>query len=225
MGFSSESLISLKVSLKSVDTLIAYAQEDKGDEFDNTRKLFLKLSIVLIVTRLQVFVEGVLKEFGQYLFDCSLNYSNLSVFAKLTSMRILLSELSLDKKLQNPESYNEARYMEIKGALDHLQSHFESEVKGRNLNFKGLFPLGKTGSGELIELFKQFEGINIFDNTEIDIEVLNSLLLTRHLIIHHDISKELTEKVVCDYREYIEKLSDFIENYLEGIVSVVGVRT
>lgn len=225
MSFSSEPLGALRSSLSSVDILVEYATSDSTREDDSRRKLFLKLSVVLMVTRLQVFVETLLKEFCQFLGKCNLDYSNLPVFAKLTSMRLLITDLSLEKKLQNTDAYSDAKFQELKSAVLQLNSHFAEDVAERNLNFKTLFPLGKTGSKELIELFRQFEGRDIFSGAGIDINVLDGLLLTRHLIIHHDIAKDLTETVVSKYRTFVQELGEFSAAYLENLVETVGIRT
>lgn len=223
MGFSSESHAELIESLKAIDTLVNFAQICEPDDLDKNRKLFLKLAVVLIVTRFQVFVEGVLKEFLEHITADKLNYENVPVFAKLNSMRIAISESAFENMLQNAEAYTPKKYNVIKSRFAQLNSHFESVVTIQNLKLKTTFPLGKTGANELVDLLKQFEGKNVFNEKGFDTDKLNSLLLTRHLIIHQDISQGVTEETVMQHRIYIEELSRFILNYLESFDNLVRV--
>jgi hypothetical protein len=72
--------------------------------------------------------------------------------------------------------------------------------------------MGKTGSGELIKLFYQFENKNIFES--FDINTLDALLNIRHNIVHQDATPSITETTVSDYLFYIKNLSRFIDKYI-----------
>ncbi len=64
MSLNFESSRDFYISLESVDTLTRFAvNEDKKDNQDN-RDLFLKLAIVSMVTRFQVFIEAIMEEFS-----------------------------------------------------------------------------------------------------------------------------------------------------------------
>ena len=81
--------------------------------------------------------------------------------------------------------------------------------------FKTKFPLGKTGKGELVELLSQIDGdqspFESFDKDDFD--KLDSVLQTRHLIIHQDRFTG-TETTVTDNVSFIKNLVEYIDEYL-----------
>lgn len=80
---------------------------------------------------------------------------------------------------------------------------------------KTKFPLGKTGKGELIDLLSQIDGNqNPFDNFAADdINKLDSVLQTRHLIIHQDRFTG-TETTITENIKFIKNLVEYIDEYL-----------
>jgi len=224
MEFSSEAHSEFVISLNSIDTLIHLAESNQNTD-DTNRKLFLKLSVVLLVTRLQVYIEKLLSEFSEFCLNQNINYANFPVFGKLNSLKIFLSDIKLEKKLENPSLYNQEKYDAVKDVISQINSHFENVVNQSNLKFNTSFPLGKTGAKELVELFKQFEGKNIFSESNFDTNILNSILFTRHSIIHQDSAQSLTEVIVKEHKRYIEKLSEFLLGYLKNLVNHVGILT
>ena len=81
--------------------------------------------------------------------------------------------------------------------------------------FKTKFSLGKTGKGELIDLLSQIDGDqNPFESFDTDdFDKLDSVLQTRHLIIHQDRFTG-TEATVTDNVSFIKNLVEYIDEYL-----------
>lgn len=81
--------------------------------------------------------------------------------------------------------------------------------------FKTKFPLGKTGKGELIDLLSQIDGTqNPFEGfTTDDFDQLNSVLQTRHLIVHQDRFTG-TEATVASNIKFLKNLVEYIDDYL-----------
>lgn len=203
------------LSLQDIDTLVAFAkQEDTNDNQDN-RILFLKLSVVAMVTKFQVFVETILKEFLYALKTTHIKYSKLSIHMCLNSIKINSIDYDLSKKLNNQEAYNKILHKKIYNHISSLNKHYSSEELGEAFVLKTNFPLGKTGREELIKLFEQLEGKNIFLIKTIDIDKLDSLFLKRHLIVHQDRCDQLTENDVLSDQHYLKVLSKHIDQYLE----------
>jgi hypothetical protein len=74
--------------------------------------------------------------------------------------------------------------------------------------------MGKQGVNEIIELYKQINGKNIFELSLLDKNKLNEILMRRHDIIHDDVSHQLTEIKVSEYNDFIEKIVKYIDSYL-----------
>ncbi len=103
-----------------------------------------------------------------------------------------------------------------------MKSHFDSILRKDNFNIKTSFPLGKTGSKELIDLFRQLEGKNIFKEKKIDLNILDSILQKRHLIIHQDRDPGLSEYEVLKYQFYLKELSKEIEKYINKFIKKIA---
>ncbi len=221
MAFLSESKNEFIISLLAVDTLVKYAEnEEREDNIDN-RTLFLKLAVTLMVTRFQVFVESILKEFQDYITSNNLNYTKFPHFIKLNSLKLFIAEQKLDKLLTNYEAYDQSKYEKIKKYIEILGSHFSPNLNQSTFMIKTKYPIGKTGSQELIDLFLQIEGKDIFEGKKIDINILDSILQKRHLIIHQDLDPGLSEYEVLKYQLYLKNLSSLIENYINHFIKKV----
>lgn len=202
-------------SLSEVDCLLSLINSE--DQF--ARAALLKSSMVLMVAKFQVFVEGLLSELK---FKIRTNLVNFKCtdFLKLNSLRIISEELNLNKKLENRERYNNSFLNEMNVNFITLALHCdEINFKQEIVMFRDKFKLGKTGVGELLELLQQFEGNkNIFSDCEIDIDKFNSLLFVRHNIVHQDTVVNLTEPLITEYKELIISVSNYIDDYLYSFI-------
>lgn len=192
---------------------------DTANEKIEEKDTFLKLAVVSLVTKFQVYIESVLKEFLYAITNNNVQYSKLSIYMRLNSIRIGLSDNAL-AKLSKHNKFDLDTSEKIKEYLESISYIVdENMVVDNKLKMKTSFPLGRTGKGELLDLFKQIDGDdNIFvdkqSNEEIiDINQLDSLLQIRHLIIHQDRFTQ-TEKQIVGYIEYLNKVVLFCDNYL-----------
>ena len=87
-----------------------------------------------------------------------------------------------------------------------------------HLRFSTQFPMGKQGVNELIDLFKQINGENIFEKAALDKNKLNEILRRRHDIIHDDVSHQLTEIQVKEYKDFLFKVVKYIDSYLKQFI-------
>lgn len=212
MLYSFEATRDYFISLREISTL--YSLAAKGDD---NRMLFLKLSVVSLVTKFQVYVEKVLKEALFRIVKQRKPNRELPIHIRLNSIRLFAFENNLPKKLENQDEYGVVKQLEVNKHVNVLLMHCDDNAPICDeycLSTK--FPLGKTGVNELLDLFKQFEGNkNIFSASGVDIEKLNALLHIRHNIIHQDANPApLTEVRVKEDLKYLRDVVLCIDRYL-----------
>lgn len=208
-----------------LEILLDAARETDSDEKE---KLFLKLAVVSLVTKFQIYIESILKEFVYQLKIKQVKYGSLPIYMQLNSIKLKSSDNALIK-LSNHAKFTEETKRKIKEYLVTVSDVIEGEeTVNDSLNFRMSYPLGKTGKKELLDLFKQIEGKNnIFASEEtgeelIDLNILDSLLLTRHLIVHQDRFNE-TEVKIVEYKAYVLDVVFYCDAYLEKCLNSFGV--
>lgn len=204
-------------SASDIETLLEYAIKERASDNEKNRRLFLKLAVVSAVTKFQIFIENSLKEYHFRLTTSEKLNHELSINIRLNSLKIYSSEVLLHKKLANYETYNDEKLDEIINIIDQLRSYCTKETEvDENLKFETKFPLGKTGLEELIKLFRQINGVNIFEDPPFDINKLNEILGRRHAIIHEDSNPQITEETVLAYKLYLIEFVEYIDTYLSS---------
>ena len=63
MPFTFEATNEFAESIKDIEILVNYAIQERNSDNEKNRLLFLKLAVVSSVTKLQVFIESILKEY------------------------------------------------------------------------------------------------------------------------------------------------------------------
>lgn len=193
---------------------LSYNATKKNNE--NNRNLFLKLSLVLLVTRFQVFIESILKEFDYKLKTSAKTANKMPVHYRLNAIKLIIAKKQLHKELENPITYNHTKLLSVTTDLELLNKLCDDNyVLTSDLMFETKFPLGKNGLNEIIELFKQIEGINIFDEVTFDVNKINEILRRRHDIIHEDKNQQITEQTIEHYKDFLKEVSCHIDSYLK----------
>ena len=199
--------------------------EEKQEEKKDT---FLKLAVVSLVTKFQVYIESILKEFLYEIKRNQIPYSRLSVYMQLNSVKMEVGNNALIN-LSKHNKLNEETKQKVRQYILNIHYIVDGErVVDDNLKIKTSFPLGRTGKKELLDLFKQIEGKkNIFaddcGNEEIDLNQLDSLLLTRHLIIHQDRFQQ-TDTKIKEYEQYIVSVVFYCDHYLNQCLNSFGIH-
>jgi len=213
-----ESTDNFELSLSSVNVLVAYAEDENKKGNDSNRLLFLKLSIVLMVSKFQVFVENVLAEFLYRIRTSELDYNCLPIHSRINSLKLNMDDKDVLIQLKNPEKYDQNLLVTLEKFFKELIKHCNhKDTILDEFLFNNRFPLGKTGTNELVGLFKQFEGKDIFENN-IDMSKMDSLLNIRHNIIHQDANPSLTENMSIEYLDYLKVVSKFIDAYFKELL-------
>lgn len=208
------------ISQKNITILVKFAKEqDKKGNQDN-RNLFLKLSVVTLVTRFQVYVEGVLKEFDFKLKQTNKTNKDIPLHYRLNSIKLETSDRPIHERLKNPSDYNETKLTEINKIISLLNNWCDdNNIVHTDLKFETKYPLGAQGLNELKKLFKQVDGKDIFATARFDIEKLNEILRRRHDIIHEDKNQQITELTVSNYKKFMGTVVKFIDRYLHKFLS------
>lgn len=204
--------------------LLETAKEKSGQD----EETFLKLAVVSLVTKFQVYIESLLKEFEYQLRHSNIKYKVLPLYLRLNSIKMDIEKSALNKLLKH-NKFNEdtqQKIVEYINSISHIAN--EEQIVNEDLKIMTSFPLGRTGKEELLELFKQIEGNeNIFIDENgsevIDLNQLDSLLLTRHLIIHQDRFNQ-TENKVQEYKKYVEEMVLYCDAYLSKCFEKFGVQ-
>jgi hypothetical protein len=202
--------------IDSVDTLIDFAiKENKGGNAKNY-DLFLNLAVVNLVTKFQVLVENSLEEFLYQIQNANKTYQDLPLNLRLHSLKYLLgSSKILPNKLEHPQKYNQLILQQVTNELQSLYKIGLNDAKiDGNFKFNTQFPMGQQGVNELIDLYKQINGENIFEEADMDKNKLNEILRRRHEIIHDDVNHQLTVVKVREYKIFLEEVVIFIDHYL-----------
>lgn len=209
MPFHYDATSDFQTSITEVETLLTLASSD-----DVNRTLFLKLSMVSLVTKFQVFVEKILAEFRYQLNDKQ--SGKLPLHLKMNSLRIGLEKNHSLTGLDKHREYTEEKKANIVNYLNSISYISDDTVIiNEDLYFNTKFPLGKTGRKELADLLTQIDGnrepFDAFGKE--DFKKLDSVLQTRHSIIHQDRFNG-TEQTVKESLDFLKKLADYIDGYL-----------
>ncbi|MBN1639134.1 MAG: hypothetical protein JW866_09210 [Ignavibacteriales bacterium] len=201
-------------SLAEIDYLITRAEEEANIGNENYRRLFLKLVVVTLVSKVQVFTEKSMEEYLYRLKQNRKRLSSLSPHLRCVSAKRTTIKNKIEKKLEKKQNVTALYITELHRDIKEIMDHFDNRKKVFNhFDIAIKFPLGKTGSGELVDLLEQIEGKNIF-NGKIDLSKLDSLLSIRHNVIHQDVNPGMTELQIKQYVYYTKKLAYYINNYL-----------
>lgn len=208
MPYHYEATLEFMQSVSEVEKLTTLASSD-----DENRTLFLKLAVVSLVTKFQVFVEKALDEFRYNLNGKTSRC--LPLHMKMNAIRLSVLDGNELLGIQK-HKFTEEKKNRIVNYLDSISfiSNDDAEI-GESFMFKTKFPLGKTGKGELVDLLSQIDGNeNPFESFEADdFNKLDSVLQTRHLIIHQDRFTG-TETTVAGNISFLKNLVEYIDSYL-----------
>ena len=214
MPLNFEATRDFQSALSDVETLVSFAKLAADNGEDKNRELFLKLSVSSLVTKFQVFIESLLKEYNFSVATSNRRLCDFPIHLRLNSLKIYSTEKTLEKRLSDTSQYNINKLNELKGIIEHMNGLCnENTIVNQEFKVNTKFPLGKTGSGEVIGLFKQLNGENIFEGIAIDTALLDEILWKRHSIIHEDVNPQLTEPKIEDYIQFVRDLSEKIDDY------------
>lgn len=217
MSYCFEETNAFMISLSEVERLVSLSVKD-----DLNRELFLKLSMVSLVTKFQVYIQQVLAFFRESLNG--IKSKKLSLHLKMNALRLTVLEGNNLINMKNGKQFTEEKKNSI---VDYLKTisfiSDEEAVITPDFKFVVKFPLGKTGKKELVDLLTQIDGdetpFSRFEDSDLD--NLNSVLQKRHDIVHNDRFNG-SDKTVLDDIKYMKNLVGYIDNYLnEKLTNII----
>ena len=214
MPYHYEATSEFMQSVSEVETLLTLSSTD-----DTNRTMFLKLSMVSLVTKFQVFVEKILEEFRYQLNDKP--SGKLPLYLKMNSLRIGLEKDNVLIGLSKHNNFTEKKKNNIVKYLNSISYISDDTVTiNEGFLFNTKFPLGKTGRQELVNLLVQIDGnTDPFNEFGIEkFEKLDSVLQMRHAIIHQDRFSG-TEQTVKENLDFLKELAEYIDEYLDARIT------
>lgn len=203
-------------SISDIDILINLAEAERSQDQENKRILFIKLSVILLVTKFQVFIEDILEEFQEQINGVPISFNKIPIYLKLNSLKLKVTKYALHENLKHRQKYDPGYALEIKREVEVLSAHFRDTPTNKELEITCKFSLGKTGANELKKLFYQIDDVDIFNVCNVDINTFNSLFSIRNLVVHQDDPPGITEHTIKEYRDYLVHFSENIDDYLSS---------
>ncbi len=217
MPYTFDATTDFFTSIDEIDILLAFANDN--DNVDK-RNLFLKLSIVSLVTKLQIYIEKVLDEYIYRIINSGIKSNCVSIHMRMNSLQLSVLENNIFDKLTKHKNFSQDKLDRIIAYVNSIDYVLDDEkIIGENFKFRTQFSLGKTGKNELVQLFRQIDGNeHCFNEIEVDGEAidfnsLDTLLQLRHSVVHRDAFSG-TDVTVAGHRDFCKKLAKFIDNYL-----------
>ena len=216
MPFHYEATSDFNNSLSEVTILLDLSSSDEIH-----REMFMKLALVSLVTKFQVFVEKILEEFQYNLNDTP--SKKIPTHMKMNSLRLSMDAGNPLTKILKHKNFTEDKKNIIVHYLKSISFLSDDEyLINDEFMFNTKFPLGKTGKTELIDLLKQIDGEDnpFAEFGEEKLAKLDSVLLNRHSIIHQDRFLG-TDNTVQEALSFLKDLVDYIDNYLYQKLEII----
>ena len=212
MEFFFEATVDFSTSVCEIDRLLSYADCDESAD----RSMFLKLSVISLVTKFQVFIEAILCEYKFKIINSDRKAIEFPLYFRMNSLQQALVENNVFESITKHKNFTEEKLHPIRKFVADMNYVLNDDaVLADSLHLCTKFPLGRTGRNELINLLKQIDGdSSLFDKAPyLDLEIFDSLLQTRHRAVHQDVFSG-TAQVVESFKDFCCRLSIFIDSFL-----------
>lgn len=202
--------IDFKISLKEIKYLTKNAIKFQSDRW--VYQLYNKTSIILLITKFEVFVENAVDE---YIFKCTKD--NQTNFIPDPVKAFIELDLLSNKSKEN---LNNEKRLKIISNLIKLNNQSFKDLIDYDHSLK--FNLGKHGEKEIRRMLSEI-GIRIDQKPNISSILANFNLLNsiRNNIIHEDVNPNITHQEIIKFAISIFKLSSFIEEELNQNLNFV----
>lgn len=202
-----DSIDNFRNSLSEFDILIDYARRNisKVDKY----QLFIKLSVVLLSTKLEVFIEDFVEEHSIRMLTGHTNIS-LPQDIKNNYLNRAVELIANERKQHKKTSLFQSMYIL-------LQDNGIKITSTANIKPSTSFSYGKHGQSEIESLFER-HGLGVFiktRNSQDCLKVMNSLISIRNNVIHQDATPGTTHQTIIDHKNNILEFITFLEADIE----------
>lgn len=200
-----QSLQDFKQSLKEIKFLTKNAKKFQSDRWKY--QLYNKTSIILLITKFEVFVEDAIDEF---IFNCTKNNQSTNIPTRVKEF----IEIDLIANKTKDTLNSEKR---IKIITNLMKIHNQSFKDLIDYDHSLKFNVGKHGEKELKRLLSEI-GIILDSKPNINsiFANFNSLNNIRNNVIHEDVSPNITHQQVIKYSLNLLKISQYIKEEIEN---------
>ena len=202
-----DSIDNFKDKLSEIDILLGYAEKniDSIAEY----QLFNKVSIVLLSTKLEVFIEDFVEEHSLRMLE---GHTNKTISDKLKELYFdtAIDLISGEKKRAN-------KNLLFNSLMDLYHNDENTLLNVYRIRPSRKFSYGRHGQKEIEALFCK-HGLGNFIKSEVAQECLammNSLVAIRNNVIHQDATPSLTHQTVSQHKENILRFVENIEADIE----------
>lgn len=198
----------IRVSLSEIDILLDYASRNSANI--HKYQLFNKVSIVLLSTKFEVFLEEFIEEHSTRMLN---GHTNATLPSKL-------KEAYFDRGIglivnEKKKSIKDALF----NSLSILQQNRGDSITIlQNIKPSTSFNYGKHGQKEIEALFKR-HGLEDFiksDDAQNCLSILNSLIAIRNNVIHQDASPGITHQTIIEHKNNILNFLNSLESNIES---------
>lgn len=190
------------------------------DADENGRDLLLKLSVVGLVTKFQVFIENILSDFLYRLRHSNVRGGKLNDYIKMNSLYIQLNkEDDVLKKLRTAHGDFIALKGRVSDEIKRFGYLYENVLIDDSFCFNTKFPIGKTGSDDLCRLLAQFDGDNDplsheLSGKSMDKGRLDELIGIRNSIVHKDKFGDCSEHKIDELVNTCKTVGIYVDEYV-----------
>lgn len=199
-----DSIDNFRKSLSEFDILIDYAKRNTSNI--SKYQLFIKLSIVLLSIKFEVFIEEFMEEHAQRLLK---NHTNISLpqDIKTNYLNRAVELISKEQKQQNRTELFKSIYVL-------LEDNGKKVNTIKNIQPSTSFNYGKHGKTEIETLFEK-HGLGMFiksKQVQNSLTLMNSLIAIRNNVIHQDASPSITHKTIIDHKDNVLNFIKLLED-------------
>lgn len=207
-----ESIQQFYDSLSDIDILLCYAKRNVSNV--SKYQLFNKISIILLLTKFEVFIENFIDEHTERM----LNGHTFETFPP--QLKEYYIDVAVDLIKTKKKYKDKLHYITEINMLYEKSDQKLSVIKDIRPSSK--FSYGKHGQNEIVSLFVK-HGMQDFINKSSIVDLLNqinSCINIRNNIIHQDATPSLTHQDVVLYKNVIRSLVEQIESEITSYTNL-----
>ena len=203
-----DSIDDLRNNISEIDVLIECARRREHGSV-KAYQLFNKVSIVLLATKFETFIEHFIDEHSQRILNGHTN-KTISPELKDEYFESAIELISNEKKKSEKKALFKSLY--------NLFSDNENSISDiMNICPSRKFNYGRHGQKEIEKLFARHGLGGFIKGEEVRncVTLMNSLISIRNNVIHEDCTPSLTHQIVLQHKRNIIKFAELLEKDIE----------